>query len=307
MFHDENQPKPPKVLSDYRKKTHHTSDNEFAMAGPVPYIPLPQSQNHTQPVGLALSRHLRGKLRALMAGHGRSTAGVHRSRRERTLRVGERILDIALPRIIGEVFEALQISKERLIECQTFFTSTGQKAHYYNELDMAATIGQEFDLASQGFENVDVLKFIYGVCNGYTDDTERVDCFLKTVLLGWIPKYFQHPLRPPPKSLAVRETWQSGPRLLADASSTATSAIQDHYAHLLIIAQDGGLEVDAPASRRRKTQRWTCKMTMYRVLTMKDSEATKIPMEISRGYGDTSTAARQDAAKNIINQLHNVN
>ncbi|KAF3170782.1 hypothetical protein TWF225_009771 [Orbilia oligospora] len=249
------------------------------MAGSVPYIPLPQSQNHTQPVGLALSRHLRGKLRVLMAGHGRSTAVSHRSRRE--------LLSIE--------------------ECQTFFTPPGQKAHYYNELDMTATIGQEADLASQDFENADVLKLIYGVCNGYPDDTERVDGFLKSVLLRLIPKYFQHPLRPPPKSLAIRETWQSGPRLLTNTSSTATSAIQNHYARLLMIARDGGLEIDAPASRRKKTQRWTCKMTMYRVLTMKDLEPTKIPMEVSRGYGDTSTAARQDAAKNIINQLHNVN
>ncbi|KAF3129369.1 hypothetical protein TWF594_010984 [Orbilia oligospora] len=237
---DQTHPKPPKAPGDRRRKTHHTSDNELAMAGSVPYIPLPQSQNPIQPVGLALSRHFRGKLRVSMAGHGISTAVSHRSRRERTLRVGERILDISLPRITGEVFDTLQISKERLVECQTFFTSPGQKAHYYNELDMTATIGQEADLASQVFENADVLKLIYGVCNGYPDDTERVDGFLKAVLLRWIPKYFQHPLRPPPKSLAIRETWQSGPRLLTNTSSTATSAIQNHYARLLMIARDGG-------------------------------------------------------------------
>ncbi|KAF3096798.1 hypothetical protein TWF706_007503 [Orbilia oligospora] len=195
---DQTHPKPPKAPGDRRRKTHHTSDNELAMAGSVPYIPLPQSQNPIQPVGLALSRHFRGKLRVSMAGHGISTAVSHRSRRER------------------------------------------QKAHYYNELDMTATIGQEADLASQVFENADVLKLIYGVCNGYPDDTERVDGFLKAVLLRWIPKYFQHPLRPPPKSLAIRETWQSGPRLLTNTSSTATSAIQNHYARLLMIARDGG-------------------------------------------------------------------
>ncbi|KAF3230816.1 hypothetical protein TWF192_005298 [Orbilia oligospora] len=296
----------PKILSTDDGMTNFSSDHGLTMAGSVSYIPVPGLQGNSQPAGVLLGRELSDKVKALIAGPGRSTAIMYRSRKEHMLKVGDMILDESLSRIIEEVFDILDISSDRLSECQRFFTSLGQKTHYYDQLDVAATFGEEVDLGNQGFEGIDVFKLMYAVCRDHPDATEDINKYFRSILPRLVLKYFQHPLRPPPTNMIMRETWQGQPQKMAGASSTSPSTAPDHYSRLLIIARDGGLEVDAPASLKDKKGTWLCRMTMYKVTTTENLRMVKIPMEASRGYGESSIAARQDAAKQIIRQLHNI-
>ncbi|KAF3283319.1 hypothetical protein TWF970_001299 [Orbilia oligospora] len=242
----------PKMLSTDDGMTDYSSDHGLVMAGSVSYIPVPGLQSD--------------KVKALMAGPGRSTVIMYRSRKEHMLQVGDVILDESLSCIIEEVFDILDISNNRLaVRMPAILHFAGSKGSLLRPI--------------------------------------RYGCNVWPASRSWEPGF---PLRPPPTNMIMRETWQGQPQEIAGASSTSPSTAPDHYSRLLIIARDGGLEVYAPASRKGKKGVWLCRMTMYKVTTTEDLRTVKIPMEASREYGESSAAARQDTAKQIIRQLHNI-
>ncbi|EGX45599.1 hypothetical protein AOL_s00169g205 [Orbilia oligospora ATCC 24927] len=257
----------PKMLSTDDGMTDYSSDHGLVMAGSVSYIPVPGLQSD--------------KVKALMAGPGRSTVIMYRSRKEHMLQVGDVILDESLSCIIEEVFDILDISNNRL-------------AHQRKE--------DEIDLNILGVLGMPAILHFAG-SKGSLLRPIRYGCNVWPASRSWEPGF---PLRPPPTNMIMRETWQGQPQEIAGASSTSPSTAPDHYSRLLIIARDGGLEVYAPASRKGKKGVWLCRMTMYKVTTTEDLRTVKIPMEASRGYGESSAAARQDTAKQIIRQLHNI-
>ncbi|KAK6498343.1 hypothetical protein TWF481_010934 [Arthrobotrys musiformis] len=290
--------------------THYSSDEEYTLSGAVLHTVHPApSLTNAQAAGITLSQQLRNRLLTLVAGPPSLAMTPFWYRRDAMLETGGEILNESLPRLIEETFEALELPVERLVECQTFFTLEGQRSLYYDRFNIAATIGQEVDLEDIMLEGIDVLKLIYAVCSGHPDATQQLDNFFKSVFMTEIPRYFEHPLRPPPKHMTVKETWgPSSPDMPNNSGCSSSVVARDSYARLLIIAKDWGMEIDASASRKHKGKKWVCKMTMYRVVAGDEEGGTmKIPIQMGRGVGGTSNAARQAAASEIINRFSHIN
>ncbi|RVD89025.1 uncharacterized protein DFL_000049 [Arthrobotrys flagrans] len=232
------------------------------MVRPAHYVRPSQPQTHAQNSGVTLNQRLSDRLATLVAGPTSPETIPYWWRRSNTLETGDEVLNESLTRTIGEVCDILEISREELDECKRFFTSARQKSLYHDRFDIVTTIGEEVDLEDVILDRIDVFKLIYAVCSD-GPAAEQIDDFFKSALLRSIPRYFKHPHRPPPKHLIMQETWKNKPLATTESEGGCVPASQDHYARLLIIARDGGMEVDAPVFRKYKGIKWTCKVAMY--------------------------------------------